>query len=80
MAGHVAGGLGTKPPCKARSARVSASPHMANRSVWTVRQKHEWMATPLKGKHLKKRKRVRIGLEAALARKAKPDAGTEQTS
>jgi hypothetical protein len=53
---------------------------MANRCVWTVRQKHEWMATPLKGKHLKKRKRVRLGLEAALQRKAKPEPSGESAS
>lgn len=45
---------------------------MANRAIWSVRLKHEWLATPLKGKHLKKRKRVRLGLEAALERKKKP--------
>jgi hypothetical protein len=50
---------------------------MANRCIWTVRQKHEWMATPLKGKHLKKRKRVRLGLEAALLRKAKPESASD---
>jgi len=44
---------------------------MANRAIWSVRLKHEWLATPLKGKHLKKRKRVRLGLEAALERKRK---------
>ena len=53
---------------------------MANRCVWTVRQKHEWMATPLKGKHLKKRKRSRLGLEAALQRKAKPEPAAEPAS
>jgi len=53
---------------------------MANRSIWSVRQKHEWMATPLKGKHLKKRKRARLGLEAALQRKAKPAKATEAAS
>jgi hypothetical protein len=48
---------------------------MSNRSVWNVRRRHEWLATPLKGKHLKKRKRMRIGLEQALERKrAKPAA------
>ena len=47
---------------------------MSNRAKWSVRQKHEWLATPKKGKHLKKRKRARIGLEAALQRKAKPEA------
>lgn len=35
--------------------------------------KHEWLATPGKRKALKKRKRVRVGLEAALLRKAKPE-------
>ena len=44
---------------------------MANRCVWTVRQKHEWLATPLGRKRSKKRARVRSGLEAALARKQK---------
>lgn len=53
---------------------------MANRSVWTVRQKHEWMATPLKGKRLKKRKRARLGIEAALARKAKSAPAAEPTT
>lgn len=50
---------------------------MANRCIWTVRQKHEWMSSPLKGKHLKKRKRARVGLEAALQRKAKPEKSVE---
>ena len=53
---------------------------MANRCIWTVRQKHEWMATPLKGKHLKKRKRARVGLQAALDRKAKPAPPAEAAS
>lgn len=43
---------------------------MANRAIWNVRRRHEWLATPLKGKRLKKRKRLRIGLEQALERKA----------
>lgn len=43
-----------------------------NRSVWNVRRRHEWLATPLKGKPLKKRKRLRIGLEQARARKGEP--------
>ena len=46
-----------------------------NRSVWNVRRRHEWLATPLKGKRLKKRKRARIGLEQALERKAQAAAG-----
>jgi hypothetical protein len=45
---------------------------MSNRALWNVRRRHEWLTTPLKGKRLKRRKRVRIGLQAALDRKAKP--------
>jgi len=44
---------------------------MSNRAIWNVRRRHEWLTTPLKGKHLKRRKRLRIGLEQALERKAK---------
>jgi hypothetical protein len=49
---------------------------MSNRSIWNVRRRHEWLRTPLKGKHLKRRKRLRIGLEQALLRKqgATPEA------
>jgi hypothetical protein len=51
---------------------------MANRAIWSIRLKHEWLATPLKGKHLKKRKRARLGLEAALLRKQKPEKPTAE--
>ncbi|HEY3497386.1 MAG TPA: hypothetical protein VGK73_21970 [Polyangiaceae bacterium] len=43
---------------------------MSNRAVWNVRRRHEWLATPLKGKRLKRRKRARIGLQQALDRKS----------
>jgi hypothetical protein len=43
---------------------------MSNRSIWNVRQRHEWLRIPGKGKHIKRRKRMRIGLEQALERKA----------
>ena len=43
---------------------------MSNRSLWNVRRRHEWLASPLKGKPLKRRKRARIGLQQALDRKA----------
>lgn len=42
---------------------------MSNRAIWNVRERHEWLSTPLKGKQLKRRKRLRIGLEQALERK-----------
>jgi len=43
---------------------------MSNRAVWNVRKRHEWLTTPLKGKRLKRRKRLRLGIEQALERKA----------
>ncbi len=43
---------------------------MSNRALWTMRQKHEWLQTPLKPKRLKRCQRVRVGLQAALDRKA----------
>ena len=49
---------------------------MSNRSLWNVRKRHEWLTTPLKGKHLSRRKRARIGLQAALDRKS----GKSETS
>ncbi len=42
---------------------------MSNRAIWNVRERHEWLSKPAKGKRLKRRKRVRIGLEQALERK-----------
>jgi len=49
---------------------------MSNRAIWNVRMRHEWLSTPLKGKRLSKRKRVRIGIEAARERKAPVDSGS----
>ncbi|MFZ5897425.1 MAG: hypothetical protein ACOY0T_40605 [Myxococcota bacterium] len=50
---------------------------MANRAIWNVRMRHEWLVTPLKGKRLTKRKRARIGIEQARERKAAPsDSGS----
>lgn len=49
---------------------------MSNRAMWNVRQRHEWLTTPGKKKRMKRRERVRIGLEQALERKrasAKPE-------
>jgi hypothetical protein len=49
---------------------------MANRAIWNVRQRHEWLGSPLKKKRLKRRKRLRIGLEQALERKRGKDEAT----
>ena len=43
---------------------------MANYALWNVRKRHEWLATPCKKEKLARRGRARIGLQAALDRKA----------
>jgi hypothetical protein len=42
---------------------------MANRAIWNVRLRHEWLAKPLKAKRIKRSVRVRCGLQDALDRK-----------
>lgn len=42
---------------------------MSNRAIWNVRQRHQWLQHPLKGKRIKRRARARVGLEAALERR-----------
>lgn len=46
---------------------------MSNRAIWDVRKRHVWLATSLKGKRLKRRERVRVGLQQAIDRKASPE-------
>ncbi len=53
---------------------------MANRAIWSMRARHEWLATPLPKRRTKKSQRVRIGLEAALQRKQKQDDATSTKS
>ncbi|CAN93842.1 hypothetical protein WME95_20770 [Sorangium sp. So ce327] len=43
---------------------------MANTPKWNVRLRHEWLATPLKKKRLKRCQKARIGLLDAEQRKA----------
>jgi len=50
---------------------------MANRAIWNVRQRHEWLAKPLKKKRLTRRKRLRTGIEQALERKRAKTAASE---
>jgi hypothetical protein len=50
---------------------------MANTPKWNIRLRHEWLATPLKGKRLKRCQKARIGLLDAEARKADKKKGTE---
>ena len=49
---------------------------MANRAIWNVRKRHEWLATPLKAKRVKRAQRLRCGLQDAIDRKA----GTQEPS
>jgi hypothetical protein len=48
---------------------------MANRAIWNVRKRHEWLATPLKAKRIKRAQRLRNGMQDAIDRRA----GTERT-
>lgn len=43
---------------------------MANTPKWNIRLRHEWLATPLKKKRIKKSQKARIGMLDAEARKA----------
>jgi len=43
---------------------------MSNRALWDIRKRHVWLSTPLKRKNMKRRARLRCGLEQALQRKA----------
>jgi hypothetical protein len=42
---------------------------MANRAIWNVRKRHEWLATPLKAKRIKRAQRLRCGLQDAIDRR-----------
>jgi hypothetical protein len=43
---------------------------MANRAIWNVRKRHEWLAKPLKSKRVKRAQRLRCGLQDAMDRRA----------
>jgi hypothetical protein len=45
-------------------------PNMANRAIWNVRKRHEWLAKPMKSRRVKRASRLRCGLQDALDRKA----------
>ena len=45
-------------------------PNMANRAIWSMRKRHEWLATPLKKRRVKRATRVRCGLQDASDRKS----------
>gem|GEM_PF-774725 len=43
---------------------------MSNRALWSMRKRHEWLATPLKKKRIKRAARIRCGLQDAIDRKS----------
>ncbi len=43
---------------------------MSNRAIWNVRLRHEWLRKPIKGKRLKNRDRVRLGMRVVPAPEA----------
>lgn len=45
---------------------------MANYAIWNIRKRHESLAKPNKKEKMPRRGRLRIGLQAAMDRKAKP--------
>ena len=51
---------------------------MANRAIWNVRKRHEWLSTPLKSRRVKRAVRIRCGLQDALDRRATPEAAAEK--
>jgi hypothetical protein len=52
---------------------------MANRAIWNVRKRHEWLAKPLKPKRVKRSQRLRCGLQDAIDRRA-GSGGAQQES
>ncbi|NOU33051.1 MAG: hypothetical protein HOO96_34560 [Polyangiaceae bacterium] len=50
---------------------------MANRAIWSMKKRHEWLATPLKAKRIKRAVRVRCGLQDAIDRRAGTTPTTE---
>jgi hypothetical protein len=43
---------------------------MANRAIWSMWKRHEWLQSPLKKKRVKRATRVRCGMQDAIDRKS----------
>jgi hypothetical protein len=50
---------------------------MANRAIWSMRKRHEWLGKPAKTRRVKRATRLRCGLQDALERKGSPKAASE---
>lgn len=53
---------------------------MANYAKWNVRKRHEWLATPLKAKRMKRCQKARVGVLESEARKATAAAASPEPS
>ena len=51
---------------------------MANRAIWSMRKRHEWLQTPLKAKRVKRATRLRSGQQDAMDRKAGASSAAEK--
>ena len=51
---------------------------MANYPVWDIRLRHEWLATPLRKKRIKRRNAKRVGLLEANERRAPKQAPAQE--
>ncbi|MCA9585024.1 MAG: hypothetical protein KC657_06680 [Myxococcales bacterium] len=43
---------------------------MANRAIWSMKRRHEWLGKSLKKRRVKRATRVRCGLQDAMDRRA----------
>lgn len=50
---------------------------MSNRAIWNVRLRHEWLQKPAKPKRVKRRARLRVGLQDAIERR-EPEASEQE--
>lgn len=50
---------------------------MSNRAIWSMRKRHEWLATPMQSRRIKRSARLRNGMQDALDRKVKEAAPVE---
>lgn len=53
---------------------------MANRAIWSMRKRHEWLATPLKAKRIKRSGKLRCGLQDAIDRKGPAKSSTPEST
>ena len=51
---------------------------MANYPIWDIRLRHEWLATPLRKKRIKRRNAKRVGLLDAIERRAPKQAQAQE--